>query len=389
MAVFGCANDIVNGCGQFTCVFQFRIKICQFCLRGKVAIDQQIRDFFKCGLRRKCVDGISTIAQGACRPVDMAHGGAFEINAFKATVDLDVFAHCWLLSQNGGDMTVLETSRASARTRPLRVVFPELGDDERVAEAARILETDGLAHPMGLSDPTPEQMAALVEGRGMKEAIAKRMLNKPLYRAAAMVAAGEADVMVAGADSPTRRVIEAASIAIGLDEGVHMPSSFFLICFPDGRELIFADCAVNVSPNSDELLSIAMASENTAARLLGAANVAMLSFSTGASGTGESVDLVREAAEAGGYIGPIQADAALNATIAAKKGLGQGDANVLIFPDLNSGNIAYKLCQELAGAQAIGPFLQGFKKPVCDLSRGATVDDIVAGAIITSAMFAD
>ena len=158
----------------------------------------------------------------------------------------------------------------------------------------------------------------------MKEAIAKRMLNKPLYRAAAMVAAGEADVMVAGADSPTRRVIEAASIAIGMEEGVHMPSSFFLMCFPDGRELIFADCAVNVSPNSDELLSIAMASENTAARLLGAANVAMLSFSTGASGTGESVDLVREAAEAGGYIGPIQADAALNATIAAKKGLGRG-----------------------------------------------------------------
>ena len=286
-------------------------------------------------------------------------------------------------------MTVLETSRASARRRPLRVVFPELGDDERVANAARMLETDGLAQPMGLSDPTPEQMAALVEGRGMKEVIAKRLLNKPLYRAAAMVAAGEADVMVAGADSPTRRVIEAASIAIGLDEGVHMPSSFFLMCFPDGRELIFADCAVNVSPNSDELLSIAMASENTAARLLGAANVAMLSFSTGASGTGESVDLVREAAEAGGYIGPIQADAALNATIAAKKGLGQGDANVLIFPDLNSGNIAYKLCQELAGAQAIGPFLQGFKKPVCDLSRGATVDDIIAGAIITSAMFAD
>ena len=286
-------------------------------------------------------------------------------------------------------MTVLETSRAAARKRPLRVVFPELGDDERVAEATRILETEGLAHPIGLSDTTPAQMAALVDGRGMKEAIAKRMLNKPLYRAAAMVAAGEADVMVAGADSPTRRVIEAASIAIGLDAGVHMPSSFFLMCFPDGRELMFADCAVNVAPNTDELLSIAMASDATAARLLGSSNVAMLSFSTGASGTGDSVDSVREAAEAGGYIGPIQADAALNATIAEKKGLGQGDANVLIFPDLNSGNIAYKLCQELAGAQAIGPFLQGFRKPVCDLSRGATVDDIVAGAIITSAMFAD
>ena len=286
-------------------------------------------------------------------------------------------------------MTVLENSRTAARNRPLRVVFPELGEDDRVAEAARILETEGFAHSLGLSDPTPAQLSALVDGRGMKEAIAKRMLNKPLYRAAAMVAANEADIMVAGADSPTRRVIEAASIAIGLDEGVHMPSSFFLMCFPDGRELIFADCAVNVSPNSDELLSIAMASDNTAQRLLGMSNVAMLSFSTGASGSGESVDLVREAAEAAGYIGPIQADAALNATIAAKKGLGQGDANVLIFPDLNSGNIAYKLCQELAGAQAIGPFLQGFKKPVCDLSRGATVDDIVAGAIITSAMFAD
>lgn len=286
-------------------------------------------------------------------------------------------------------MTVLENSRTAARNRPLRVVFPELGEDDRVAEAARILETEGFAHSLGLSDPTPAQLSALVDGRGMKEAIAKRMLNKPLYRAAAMVAANEADIMVAGADSPTRRVIEAASIAIGLDEGVHMPSSFFLMCFPDGRELIFADCAVNVSPNSDELLSIAMASDNTAQRLLGISNVALLSFSTGASGSGESVDLVREAAEAAGYIGPIQADAALNATIAAKKGLGQGDANVLIFPDLNSGNIAYKLCQELAGAQAIGPFLQGFKKPVCDLSRGATVDDIVAGAIITSAMFAD
>lgn len=286
-------------------------------------------------------------------------------------------------------MTVLETSRAAARKRPLRVVFPELGDDERVAEATRILETERLAHPIGLSDTTPAQMAALVDGRGMKEAIAKRMLNKPLYRAAAMVAAGEADFMVAGADSPTRRVIEAASIVIGLDAGVHMPSSFFLMCFPDGRELMFADCAVNVAPNTDELLSIAMASEATAARLLGSSNVAMLSFSTGASGIGDSVDSVREAAEAGGYIGPIQADAALNATIAEKKGLGQGDANVLIFPDLNSGNIAYKLCQELAGAQAIGPFLQGFRKPVCDLSRGATVDDIVAGAIITSAMFAD
>jgi phosphotransacetylase len=98
------------------------------------------------------------------------------------------------------------------------------------------------------------------------------------------------------------------------------------------------------------------------------------------------VDLVRSAADMTGYTGPIQADAALNATIAQKKGLGAGTANVLIFPDLNSGNIAYKLVQELAGAQAIGPFLQGFAKPVCDLSRGASIDDIVASAVVTAAM---
>jgi phosphate acetyltransferase len=116
---------------------------------------------------------------------------------------------------------------------------------------------------------------------------------------------------------------------------------------------------------------------------MGDARVALLSFSTGTSGAGDSVDLVRRAAEATGFTGPVQADAALNATIAAKKGLGSGDANVLVFPSLDAGNIAYKLCQELAGAQAIGPFLQGFARPVCDLSRGATVDDIVASTLVT------
>ena len=112
----------------------------------------------------------------------------------------------------------------------------------------------------------------------------------------------------------------------------------------------------------------------------------MLSFSTGTSGSGNSVDLVKEASKLSGFVGPIQADAALNSTIAEKKGLGNGCANVLIFPDLNAGNIAYKLAQELAGAQAIGPILQGFRKPICDLSRGATVDDIVAATAVTLAL---
>ncbi len=282
-------------------------------------------------------------------------------------------------------MSILEKIFATAQERKLRVVFPEL-DDPRVAEAAGVLKQRGICEPIGLAEPSEAQMSALVDARGMKEAIARRMLSKPLFRAAAMVAAGEADTMVAGADSPTKKVIEAASIGIGLSEGVTTPSSFFLMIMADGREMVFADCAVNVSPNAEQLADIARASEVSARALLGAARVAMLSFSTGSSGVGESVDLVRQACDVTGFLGPIQADAALNATIAAKKGLGVGDANVLVFPDLNSGNIAYKLAQELAGAQALGPFLQGFRKPVCDLSRGASVDDIVAATAVTVAM---
>lgn len=280
-------------------------------------------------------------------------------------------------------MSVLETARAIAASSTSRVVFPEL-DDPRVAEAAARLSAEGLCTPVALTaEVTEAQVAALVSARGSKEALARRLLQKPLYRAAAMVAAGEADAMVAGADSPTRRVIEAAGMVIGLAEGVAIPSSYFLMVFPDGREFIFADCAVNVAPDAIALEAIARASEETGKALLGDARVALLSFSTGTSGAGDSVDMVRAVALATGFDGPVQADAALNATIAARKGLGAGDANVLVFPSLDAGNIAYKLCQELAGAQAIGPFLQGFARPVCDLSRGATVDDIVAATLIT------
>ena len=283
-------------------------------------------------------------------------------------------------------MSVLETARATARGANARVVFPEL-DDPRVAEAARQLEGEELCQPLPVTaEVTDRQVEALIAARGSKEAMARRLLQKPLYRAAAMVAAGEADAMVAGADSPTRRVIEAANMAIGLSDGVAVPSSYFLMVFPDGREFIFADCAVNVAPDASALAAIAHASSDTAKALLRSAKVALLSFSTGTNGTGDSVDVVRTVADTTGFLGPIQADAALNATIAAKKGLGDGDANVLVFPSLDAGNIAYKLCQELAGAQALGPFLQGFRRPVCDLSRGATTDDIVASTLVTIAL---
>lgn len=282
-------------------------------------------------------------------------------------------------------MSVLENIFDRAKARAARVVLPEI-EDPRIAEAAQQLRAKGLADPIPLSPVNDAMVAGLVERRGLKEAIARRMLAKPLFRAAAMVASGAADAMVAGADSPTKRVIEAASIVIGLRPGVRTPSSFFLMLFPDGRDMIFADCAVNLAPDAGQLADIARASEQSAKALLDRVDVALLSFSTGKSGSGESVDLVAAAAQETGFLGPIQADAALNPAIAAKKSLGQGQANVLIFPDLNAGNIAYKLAQELAGAQAIGPMLQGFSKPVCDLSRGASVSDIVAATAVTVAL---
>lgn len=287
-------------------------------------------------------------------------------------------------------MSDLEKIFARARKRNAKVVFPELADP-RVAEAADRLAADGLCQPIPLSDISEFHVAVLTQARGMKEAIARRLLSKPLYRAAAMVAAGEADAMVAGADSPTKRVIEAASIAIGLDETIKTPSSFFLMLFAQDRSLVFADCAVNVAPTQPELVDIARATAASATGLLGSARLAMLSYSTVASGQGASVDLVASATAELQRVGvdcfgPIQADAALNQTIGVKKGVTVGDFNVLVFPDLNAGNIGYKLCQELAGAQALGPFLQGFRKPVCDLSRGATVADIVAATAVTVAI---
>lgn len=263
-----------------------------------------------------------------------------------------------------------------------RVVFPEW-DEPRITSTRDILAARSICRPVPVGEPSEGQLAALIKVRDMEERIARRLLTRPLFRAAAMVAAGEAEAMIAGVETPTRRVIEAASMAIGLAEGIAVPSSFFLMRFPNGSAFIFADCAVNITPDEVALGAIARASANSAAALLGKADVALLSYSTGTSGAGESVDLVREVAQATGFTGPIQADAALNRTVAQIKGMGEGTANVLVFPDLNAANIAYKLCQELAEARAIGPVLQGFRRPVSDLSRGASIDDIVAVTALT------
>lgn len=322
-------------------------------------------------------------------------------------------------------MSVLSKFLESSKQRSLKVVLPE-GQDERVIAAARRMTDEGVAGSILLGAPTEieaeaarvgvgldgieiinpkesdrldEYTEAYVAGRDLNPKVAKRMVKRPLYFAGMMVAKGHADTMVAGVATPTALVIQAGVLTVGLAEGIGTPSSFFLMILPEfqgqkQKPFIYADCAVNIAPTPSELADIAIASEKSARNLLPEEpRVAMLSFSTRGSASHvhvehvtEALVLVKQRAAELKIDGEFQADAAIIPSVGAKKVKEPsevvGKANVLVFPDLNSGNIAYKLTQYMAGAKAIGPFLQGFAKPISDLSRGASVEDIVATTAI-------
>ena len=324
-------------------------------------------------------------------------------------------------------MSVINVFREKVRAKQLSVVLPE-GSDERIIKAARILKDEDIAQPIVLGKP--EKLEAAIEKAGVSldgiktinpregdkldayveryisgrdditAGIAKRLLAKPVFYSAMMVACGDADTAVGGVAHATSTIIQAGTLTVGLMTGIKTASSYFLMVIPEflgekDKLFIYADCAVNIDPTAEQLADIALASAQSAGKILGTEpRVAMLSFSTRGSASSPSVDKVKKALEIArahspklAIDGEFQADSAIVPAVAARKVKDQsnvaGKANVLIFPDLDSGNIAYKLTQYMANAQAIGPFLQGFAKPIADLSRGASVEDIVSTAILT------
>jgi phosphate acetyltransferase len=246
------------------------------------------------------------------------------------------------------------------------------------------------------SDRTTAHLLARRSAKGLTATQAAQLSRDPLYVAGTLVATGNVDGAMAGSVSTTPDVVRAALWTIGCAPGISVVSSFFLMAWPDAC-MVYADCGVVPEPTSEQLTDIAASAAENFRKLTGEdPRVAFLSFSTRGSASHSSVDKVRSAFERFRLVRPdvladgeLQFDAATVPSVADRKASDsvlKGNSNVLIFPDLNAGNIAYKITQRLGGAVALGPILQGLAKPYCDLSRGCTADDIVLVAAITSLM---
>lgn len=328
-------------------------------------------------------------------------------------------------------MNIVTTIQEKARKLKGRIVLPE-GSEERNVQAAKKLLSEGIAAPVLLGnideihktcknhninpdklemiDPVKDAQFEfyaddyyrLRQAKGMTLEQARKVMADTLYFGAMMVRHDRVDGSVAGALNTTGDVLRAAIQIIGLAKGIDVVSSSFLMVLPEymgerNKILAFGDCAVLPDPTAEQLASIAISSAETMRKLAGQEpRVAMLSFSTMGSAKHEKVDkvlaaleIVKKKAPELMIDGEMQLDAAVVPSVAKKKAPNSkvaGQANVLIFPDLNSGNIGYKLTQRFAGAEAIGPVIQGLAKPANDLSRGCSVDDIVNVAAIASVL---
>ena len=305
-------------------------------------------------------------------------------------------------------MDILTKIRARAKAKLKTIALPEI-EDTRVREAAKIIEKEGIAKVLlfgrGMLDKVKQEEYAqkyyeLRKLKGISLDDARETLNDPLYYAAMMTQSGEIDGFVAGASHTTPDVARAAIQCLGVEEKISIASSCFIMSVPDclyGEEgaFIFADCGIVPEPNSRQLASIAISNAELARKVLGITpKVALLSYSTKGSAKGRVIDKVLEALALVRQMQPdllidgeLQVDAAIVPEVAEIKypnSLLAGEANVLIFPNLEAGNIGYKLVQRLAKARAIGPIIVGLNKPCSDLSRGCLTEDIVDCVAVTA-----
>lgn len=298
--------------------------------------------------------------------------------------------------------------RERAKKNPQRIIFPE-PEDDRVLRAVDYIRTEGLAEPFLLSqesmDPSQQDQFAYLlyefrKAKGMTYEKARGLMDNVLFYAAMMLRCGFVDGMVAGAAHSTAAVMRAVVNCLEINDRVGLVTSCFLMGIPNstfGEEgvLLYADCGVLPNPTSEQLARIAVASAQFFQDITDkTARVAMLSFSTKGSANGDLVEKIKRSVELAKDLkkdffidGELQADSALVPEIAARKLKDSdvaGKANVLIFPNLDAGNISYKLTERLANARAIGPVILGTLQPCSDLSRGCRVDDIIDAAAVTA-----